>query len=421
MVPDEKNDCWSKTTDITISELFSIYDPTLAKAERIYVVCPNTRLGIGTQLNQGPTFLGGDFPIGAFLPGLHIMCGKSGSSKNKCMLSGGQEQITSFVNTDFLKAMFPLLPVLVPGLSVYPEKLPDGFELDTSDLIIEGMTFTNFSMFPKTQGGDGLLHAPLHLISPGQNIAVQDCIFESGEIKNPASSAIELDFEKDLYSGKGSYLEVMVKDCVFHDSSFENSIITSLVSCMSGICTPDAVTTLPGNVIDLTVDSCLFEDNMARSAMGLESSKGLIKDSCFIDTTILACKDCSTNGRSLFETFDSPSIKFEKPFEKGTKYTTTPKCRDVAAYEIETKLGNSTAKLETCIKLDYTKVCGADGEKRGKQGYLGKKAKSRKGAKSQSKSRKSGNNHKKGKLGQRHGKDSKDSKDSKSSKHRTLQ
>eukprot|EP00978_Attheya_sp_CCMP212_P032288 scaffold125421_cov58-Attheya_sp.AAC.1 len=396
MVPDDNYDCWSNTTEITISELFSIYNPTLAKAERCYVVCPNTEFLIGTQLSQGATFLGGDFPIGVFLPGLHIMCGKSGSSENKCMLSGGQEQITSLVSTDLLEALFPLLPELVPGLAEYPKKLPRGFQLDTSDLIIEGMTFTNFSMFPENKGGDGLLHAPLHLISPGQNMAVQDCIFESGKIKYPAGSAIELNFEKDLWSGKGSYLEVMVKDCVFYDSSLENSIINSLATCMSNVCTPDAVTTLPGNVIDLTVDSCLFEDNMARSAMGLESTKGLIKDSCFVDTTIRKCKDCSTHGRSLFETFDSPNIKFEKVFEKDTNYVDAPKCRDAAAYETETKLGNSIAKLETCIKLDYTKVCGADGRRRGKQGYLGKKKKSSKSKdksiKSQSKSRKSGNN-----------------------------
>eukprot|EP00978_Attheya_sp_CCMP212_P017289 scaffold46035_cov54-Attheya_sp.AAC.1 len=311
--------CWSSSSEITINEFLSIHDDdsitTLANnAERIYVICPNTELLIGTQLlnNQGSVslFVGGEFQIGVFLPGLHIKCGESGSSKNNCTLSGGQEQITSLGSTDLLHELYP---ILMPDLPFFPTELPPGFQLDTSGLTIEGMTFTNFSMLPETEGGDGLRHSPLHLISPGGNIMVRDCIFHHGNLDHPAGSAIELAFQENLWSGNGVYLDVTVKDCEFHDNAFHHSVISSIASCIiPDVCISEQDPNPSEPVFQIEIEGCLLKDNIARSVMLLQSSKGSVTDSCLIDNT--------GQSKSLIETYDSLDIKFERISEKGTEY-----------------------------------------------------------------------------------------------------
>lgn len=71
----------------------------------------------------------GDFPLIIINPNLHIKCLVPGT----CIFEGGEAQIQTLQEDPTLVALF----VQASGLA-----LPGDFELDTSNLLIEGMTFT---------------------------------------------------------------------------------------------------------------------------------------------------------------------------------------------------------------------------------------------------------------------------------------
>jgi hypothetical protein len=232
------------------------------------------------------------------------------------------------------------------------------------------MTFTNFSMLPETEGGDGLLHSPLQWMSPGDNIIVRDCIFHHGNLEHPAGSAIELVFQENLWSGNGVYLDVTVKDCEFHDNAFHHSVISSIASCiLPGVCF-DQDPNLSEPVFQIGIEGCLLKDNTARSVMLLQSSKGSVIDSCLLDNT--------GQSKSLIQTYDSLDIKFERISEKGTEYMDEV-CPDIAKFEtvLPSAGQSSTPNLVMCTNFDNAStVCGEtenDKEKKGKQGKLGQK------------------------------------------------
>jgi hypothetical protein len=112
-----------------------IFNPTLYDQQRTYIMCPIS-IAIGTVdlvAAAGGNFaaVGGDFPLIVINPNLHIKCLVPGT----CTFQGGQEQIATLQEDTSLVALF--VQAAAPGLS-----LPVGYALDTSNLLIEGMIFT---------------------------------------------------------------------------------------------------------------------------------------------------------------------------------------------------------------------------------------------------------------------------------------
>ena len=79
------------------------------------------------------TLVGGDdFPLVIFNPNFHMKCENPGA----CILSGGAQQLYTFsddAEAAFVGAVFNLAP-------------PVGYVVDWSNMLIEGMTFTQSSM-----------------------------------------------------------------------------------------------------------------------------------------------------------------------------------------------------------------------------------------------------------------------------------
>jgi hypothetical protein len=339
MKPPDGADCWSNSAAITFSELLAVYDPELPLAKRSYTMCPDTTISIGTKMGEDYIYEDGLLPIVAFLPGLEIKCGESGSSKNNCVLHGGQEQIMSLTTTELLEELLDLLPLMMPNLEVYPKALPDGFEVNSNGLTIQGMTFNRFKEVSKEDGGDGMSHSPLNLLSPGLAMSVSDCIFQNGNVKNPASSAIGIHFHDELWSGISLYTQLTVKDCVFQKNTFHGAIIDSVY----GIVNQSVVKA----VSHIEVEGCHFMDNVASSVMGLQGTSGTVEDSC-ITNTLVDSTTSSIEGGSLFSTINSPYFQCKNIFESGTKYVTNPECKSVAVYD-QVVSSDSNSKLP--IKL----------------------------------------------------------------------
>jgi hypothetical protein len=390
MEPPDGADCWSNSAAITFSELLAIYDAELSFAKRSYTMCPDTTISIGTKMGKDFVYEGGLLPIVAFLPGLHIQCGESGSSSNKCILHGGQEQIMSLATTDLLEELLDLLPLMMPNLEDYPKDLPDGFEVDSSGLTIEGMTFNRFKELSKEDGGDGMSHSPLNLLSPGLGMTVSDCIFQNGNVKNPASSAIGINFNDKLWSGKSFYTQVAIKDCVFQGNTFHGAIIDSVYGVIDQ--------SLVNAVSQIEVEGCNFIDNVASSIMGLQGTEGTMEDSC-ITNTVVDSTTSSIEGGSLISTIDSPYFECKNIFERGTKYVKDPECKSVSAHDqVVSSDSNSelSIKLAACEEFDNSiiykssQVCASkkqnkpnnNGKKKKKNGKQGKRRNQKKKKKS---------------------------------------
>lgn len=141
----EAADCYSSTTDIDLEELSLIqeanYDSSML-SPRTYVLCPDTVIPIGT----GDSFddWQGEFPLVIVNPNIHILCGESGSSENKCTLFGGEAQVQGLGSSD------------LPDSNIVP---------NASNFTIQGVTFKS------------ALGTSVNFEIHGENIVIQDCLF----------------------------------------------------------------------------------------------------------------------------------------------------------------------------------------------------------------------------------------------------
>ena len=112
-----------------------IFNPDLYQTQRTYIICPTT-IDIGyidvlaAVAGGGFAPIGGDFPLFVINPNFHLKCATPGT----CIFRGGQKQIESFTDVS-LVALF--VQSQNSGLAI-----PEGYGIDTSGMLIEGMTFT---------------------------------------------------------------------------------------------------------------------------------------------------------------------------------------------------------------------------------------------------------------------------------------
>lgn len=92
----EQGDCVNDTTYIYNTEmaLRQAGQTGMEGSEtRKYVLCPDTKYLIGDYDYGDKAFVGGGAALDLMLPNVHILCGEDGSSKNNCILEGGETQV----------------------------------------------------------------------------------------------------------------------------------------------------------------------------------------------------------------------------------------------------------------------------------------------------------------------------------------
>jgi hypothetical protein len=85
-----------------------------------------------------------EYPLIVFNPNIHIRCGESGSSENKCTLFGSEIQLAGLGDKD------------LPDSNIVP---------DASNFTIEGVTFKNAT------------GTSVNFEIQGEAIVIQDCLF----------------------------------------------------------------------------------------------------------------------------------------------------------------------------------------------------------------------------------------------------
>lgn len=142
--------CYSSLREIDMKEFSLIQDANYDSSvlpPRSNVLCPDTMIPIGS----GDYFDNwqGEFPLVIFNPNVHIRCGESGSSENKCTLFGGETQLAGL------------------GISDLPDSnLPDSNIVpDTSNFTIQGVTFKNAT------------GTSVNFEIQGEAVMIQDCLF----------------------------------------------------------------------------------------------------------------------------------------------------------------------------------------------------------------------------------------------------
>lgn len=138
-VPVIKSTCYNNTNEIFE---ISLDDRLLYKTKK-FILCPNTVYNIGIY-GFNATFAGiidGQYPLSPRMNTI-IQCGESGESSNNCTLFGGDWGLIT-------------VPVL------------NGLDFDTSDILIQGITFESQNTYS------------LFIGLPGNNFVMDDCIIKN--------------------------------------------------------------------------------------------------------------------------------------------------------------------------------------------------------------------------------------------------
>lgn len=208
MPPPNGVECWSSTLDIISAEVMVIYNPPLKNTERIYDMC-STTIPIGIVTFDNPIPVGGDFPLFLFNPNVHIRCADPGT----CSFSGGERQVVTLKDTQLL--------VLFLSLQGGPA-LPNGYVVDSSNLIVDGMVFTESSR------ECGMCEfSQVEMTGPGQNIQFHNCLWKDGNLDNPVYSAIKIAYDTrvSIMEGKAYNIDVRLKNCEIKDSAYRYALI----------------------------------------------------------------------------------------------------------------------------------------------------------------------------------------------------
>lgn len=199
--PSPPNSCYTRLLDILIAQ---VSDEDIEAP--IYVICPNTKISVGTLNSVGTnvyTYVSGDYPILVTRENVTIQCGWDGRLDNNCVIDAG---------------FMHVLTLQVIGMA-------DGslFTLNrTNDnLLIRGITFTGI---PVNVGP--FLGISISLSHPGRNMRFEDCLWynmtaESGLIgayRNYYQASEDLPLEDRS-------IEVTFADCIFQNVIFGSALI----------------------------------------------------------------------------------------------------------------------------------------------------------------------------------------------------
>jgi len=223
--------CWGSTFDILNSEVNVISKEDLTylyNQERTYVLCMKTYVIGSVDRNAAvPVASGGDYPLVVINPNLRLLCEIPGT----CILSGASPQITNLQDNT----------LVLNYLGLLARTLPAGRFVDSSNLSVEGVTFSEGTT---DQGFSGV-----YLLGPGTNRTFSDCTWTDNSnyaaiAAGGTGSENHLDFES-----------LTVKDSVIRDNNFEHSIIDGY-NCWAQN---------PARIVSsITFDNTIIRDNRVR-------------------------------------------------------------------------------------------------------------------------------------------------------------
>jgi hypothetical protein len=183
----------------------AIFDPTLYAQQRTYILCKGT-IVIGTVAPGGLAPVGGDFPLVVVNPNVHILC----EEPQTCIFSGGALHIRTYDNNDIVQAF-----LASQGLP-----LPPGYVTDSSNLLVEGVTFTGV-----TAPSSGVVQ----FSGPGENMKFSNCLFTAQDSQNPPNAAFYMLYygTRGTPIGQEFYTSTILEDCVIENNDIGFAIFNS--------------------------------------------------------------------------------------------------------------------------------------------------------------------------------------------------
>ena len=198
--------CFSSTLDILSVQVE--LDAAAFAAIQPMVVCPNTRIHLGTFRNPSRNdfnITGGDFPLSVMRANMTLQCGIDGRRGNNCVLDGGIVQVVGNVNHWHPQ---------------YGYNIPDP---ETDNVVIRGMTFSGQIQSSGVFGGIGVA-----LSHPGKNMRFEDCAWVDFTATRRLV-AVGQNYLMELMGLEIPNLsvELTISNCLFDNVSYEEEFLIS--------------------------------------------------------------------------------------------------------------------------------------------------------------------------------------------------
>lgn len=192
------------------------------------VICPGTTIEVGTPSNpEFSEFSNGESPITIIRDNVRLRCGQDGQVSNNCVLSGGFAQLVALPN----------YPLVAGKISVH-------------NLRVQGLTFTGaLSEIP------GVPSQSILLSAPGDNILIEDCLFENLQGDYIIANSRDVLTPYDDYPPFSC--TATIKDSTFRDILYNLEIIHNTDQTMNlenlqfqdCVHVGDGITMSPGSII----------------------------------------------------------------------------------------------------------------------------------------------------------------------------
>ena len=272
----------------SVNNSVGIFNPSFGMDHRrTYTICPNTTIPIGiNDPNCNPLtsncqiISGGKFPLVVLNPNTHFRCGENGASSENCVLSGGWEQLYTLVDSSLLEVFLGLLRAQNPNLP----QLPAGYIPDSSNLLVEGLTFT--ASFDTNTTFH--FHSPVLFQGPGTDMKLSDCVWKASNKTFPPYTGVRLAFSGNKnFNGPGLYSSLELDGCLFEDNIFAYAAVSAGENCVCDNMTKP-------QYMGITVKNSRFNQNVINGAVSnLEASvihlswaTGSVSDSCLTNNVV---------------------------------------------------------------------------------------------------------------------------------------
>ena len=191
----------SSINSFLLQQLAATESPLL-QDNRTYTVCANTTFVVGALDVGSATPVGGGFPLFAVNPNMELICEVPGT----CVFTGYAPLLSNSLNITVTNAF-----LVSQGLP----PLPSDFTPDSSELLVQGMTFRNAS-----DATDNSTAAVVELYGSGTDMTFQDCLWEEASASNPPRSALFYMHLNDTAHGS-----LLLDDCTFRSNTFHYAVI----------------------------------------------------------------------------------------------------------------------------------------------------------------------------------------------------
>ena len=200
-----KRNCFTSTLSIIEAQR---YDP-----RPVYIVCPNTRIKVGTPTADFSDFIDGDWPLVALGPNVQIQCGihPQEYGNSNCILD------SSFLHV-LTQPSFPQFNMQ---------------NIQTDNLRISGFTFTgDFKMQSRGNDNDDendLSAVSVALQAPGNNMVIEHCVWSNvilaDGIRVRAAKKASTTTTTTTRSSTDLTMEVFVRNSVFRNLAYFGDLV----------------------------------------------------------------------------------------------------------------------------------------------------------------------------------------------------